>query len=52
MELMTFVGLLVGWLSVLVGAILKGGKIPYYVSVPAFNDPASPVSTTPPAMPE
>jgi chemotaxis protein MotA len=36
MDLATLLGLVVGWASVGVGAILKGGKPEYYVSVPAF----------------
>jgi chemotaxis protein MotA len=36
MDLATLLGLVVGWASVGMGAILKGGKPEYYVSVPAF----------------
>ncbi len=36
MDLATLLGLVVGWASVAAGAILKGGKPEYYVSVPAF----------------
>ncbi|MDQ7800677.1 MAG: flagellar motor protein [Armatimonadota bacterium] len=36
MDLATLLGLVVGWASVGAGAILKGGKPEYYVSVPAF----------------
>jgi chemotaxis protein MotA len=36
MDLATLLGLVVGWASVGMGAILKGGKPEYYVSVPSF----------------
>jgi chemotaxis protein MotA len=36
MDLATLLGLVVGWLSVAAGAILKGGKPEYYISIPAF----------------
>lgn len=36
MDLATLLGLVVGWASVGVGALLKGGKPEYYISVPAF----------------
>ncbi len=36
MDLATLLGLVVGWVSVALGALLKGGKPEYYVSVPAF----------------
>jgi chemotaxis protein MotA len=36
MDLATLLGLVVGWASVGAGAILKGGKPEYYISVPAF----------------
>ncbi|MDR5708889.1 MAG: flagellar motor protein [Armatimonadota bacterium] len=36
MDLATLLGLVVGWASVGAGAILKGGKPEYYISIPAF----------------
>lgn len=36
MDPATLLGLILGWASVLVGAILKGGSIGYYVSIPSF----------------
>ncbi len=36
MDLATLLGLVVGWASVFAGALLKGGKPEYYISVPAF----------------
>ncbi len=36
MDLATLLGLVVGWASVGAGAILKGGKPEYYISMPSF----------------
>lgn len=36
MDLATLVGLVLGWISVLGGALLKGGQLSYYLSIPSF----------------